>query len=463
MSAAPVRRQAYDILLAVADGAALDPLLDTVHDRWRTAGRPRRDAAFLTELVRGTLQWQARYDHLVDTFSRRRPPTDPRLRVVLRLALHQLVGMDGVPARAAIHEAGELCRERISARLVGFVNGMLQGARRQLRPADDLDPAERRTRLRAAFAALEGDGPAWLAAWHSLPVWLVERWLRQWEPATAATVCAAVNERPPVAFRVLEGAEPVAVAADLGAAGCPVGVGDDSRTLVCLERPGRDLLTRLLADRPQLIVQDPTVQEATGWLLDALPAVDRPLLDLCAAPGGKTARLAAGRPGRTPLVAADLRASRLPLLRSAAKRIEARPVPVVLADGMRPPFAPASFAGVLVDGPCSGTGVLRHHPEGRWLLRPDTPRRNGMVLLELARQACGLLEPGGVLLYATCSLEAEENERVIGALLHAVPGLEPAPDAAGRWQRRWLPGQAPGDGFYAARLRARDDGKVDGP
>jgi 16S rRNA (cytosine967-C5)-methyltransferase len=202
-----------------------------------------------------------------------------------------------------------------------------------------------------------------------------------------------------------------------------------------------------------VIVQDASVQEATTWLLEALPETDEPLLDMCAAPGGKTARVAASRPGGAPLVAADARPTRLPLLTAAAKRIESRPVPVVLADGTRPPFRDGAFGGVLVDGPCSGTGVLRHHPEGRWHLTPDTPGRNGIVLLELARHAAGLLRPGGVLLYATCSLEPEENEQVVGALLHAVPDLAPAADGLGRWQRRWLPGSAPGDGFYAARLR----------
>ncbi len=130
---------------------------------------------------------------------------------------------------------------------------------------------------------------------------------------------------------------------------------------------------------------------------------------------------------------------------------------MVLADGVQPPFRRGSCGAVLLDGPCSGTGVLRHHPDGRWQLNPESPGRHGLVLLELARQAARLLRPGGVLLYATCSLEPEENERVLAALLHAVPQLVPEPDAEGRWQRRWLPGQAPGDGFFAARLRRRED------
>ena len=453
MSVEPVRRRAFDLLLDVANGASLDPGLDAALSAMQAAGRPRRETAFLAELVRGTLQWQARYDFLIDLLATREPPTDQRLRVLLRMSLHQLLGMDAVPARAALHQAGELCRARLSRKLVGFVNGMLQNARRRLRPRDDLEAAARQRLLRDAFSGLETDGAAWLAAWHSLPVWLVERWLRHWDPGTVAKVCAATNELPPVAFRVLEGTDPVASARDLNEAGCPVASADDPRTLVCLERPRRDLIAGIMDRQPGLIVQDPTVQEATGWLVDALAVDDQPLLDLCAAPGGKTARLAAARPGVTPLVAADAKAARIPLLRNAAKRIEARRVSVVLAEGTAPPFRPASFGAVLVDGPCSGTGVLRHHPEGRWLLEPATAGRNGVVLLELARQACGLLRPGGHLLYATCSLEPEENERVVGDLLHAVRHLEPAPDGLGRWQRRWLPGQAPGDGFYAARLR----------
>ncbi|RKZ15262.1 hypothetical protein DRQ50_07690 [bacterium] len=453
MSAEPVRLRAFDMLLAVADGAALDSELDGALEDMRAAGGSRQERVFLAELVRGTLQWQARYDHVIDTLATRKPPADPRLRSLLRLSLHQLLGMDGVPARATIHQAGELCRARLPARLVGFVNGLLQGARRGLRPRDDLAAPERQRLLRAMFAELEGDGAAWLAAWHSLPRWLVERWLCHWEPATVGAVCGATNQRPAVAFRVLEGTEPRAAARGLDTAGCPVAVGEDPRSLVCLDRPGRRAIARALAQEPGLIVQDPTVQQATNWLLGAVPDGDEPLLDLCAAPGGKTARLAAAHPGITPLVAVDNKAARLARLSWAAKRIESRPVSVVLADGMRPPFGDGSFGAVMVDGPCSGTGVLRHHPDGRWQLAPDTPGRNGIVLLELARRAAGLLRPGGALLYATCSLEPEENEQVIGALLHAVPELVPAADDLGRWQRRWLPGQAPGDGFYAARLR----------
>jgi len=453
LSADPVRRQALDLLIRTEEGRLLGPGLDLALAKLRSRGGDERAAAFLGELVRGTLQWRDRYDHLIATYAARRPPRDPRLRWLLRLSLHQLLALDGVPARAVLHQAGELCRARLSPRLVGFVNGLLRTARQELRPDDDLDAAERQRRLRAAFRPLEQDGTAWLAAWHSLPAWLVARWLHRWDPATVATVCEATNASVPVYLRVLDGAEPDAVAARLTAEGTAVSRTNDPRCLELVGRLRRAAIAGILDRHRHLIVQDATVQEATTWLLaDSAPG---PVIDLCAAPGGKTARLAAAWPDADVTVAMDRAPARVKLLAAAAKRIEDRPVPVVLGDGLVPPFRPASCGAVLLDGPCTGTGVLRHHPEGRWLLEPESPRRHGFVLLELARRAAELLRPGGALLYATCSLEPEENERVVGALLHANSRLVPAPDAAGRWQRRWLPGQAPGDGFFAARLRRR--------
>ena len=140
------------------------------------------------------------------------------------------------------------------------------------------------------------------------------------------------------------------------------------------------------------------------------------------------------------------------------KRIEAVGVPVVLANGEHPPMTAVSMAGVLLDGPCSGTGVLRHHPDGRWRLKPGVPAEKAKGLARLARSAADLLAPGGRLMYGTCSLETEENEDVVKVLLDERPDLEPSPDAEGRWHRLWLPHETGADGFFAARLRRRTEG-----
>lgn len=453
MSADPVRRRAVDLLVQVDQGGQLDSLLDVALAAADKRGDEPRDRAFLAELVRGTLQWQFRYDHLIARYSRREAPTDPRILAVLRLTLHQLVALDQVPPYAAVHQAGELCRAVRGPRFVGFVNGMMQAARRELRPDDRTDPAGREARLRAACADLGEGSAAWLAVWHAHPRWLVERWLDRFgaEPTTALL---AWNNRPvPLALRVLEPQDPAGAMAALAAADCPVAAGDDPRTLLCLERPDRAAIAELHRRFGWLLVQDPGVQQATSWLLDGVDGSTGAVLDLCAAPGGKTRRLAAAWPGDRPLVAVDHRPARVRLLRAAAASIGGRPVSLVAADGTRPPFADGSFAVVLLDGPCSGSGVLRHHPDGRHQLGPATAAANAPTLLALARRAAGLLAPGGVLLYATCSLETEENEQVLDSLLASGLPLAPLPHADGQWRRTWLPGEAGGDGFFAARLR----------
>ncbi|MBK8166376.1 MAG: hypothetical protein IPK64_10520 [bacterium] len=453
MSALPARDAAHTVLVAVAEGRHLDEKLDAALDR-----ATPRDRGLLAGLVRGTLQWQGRYDHLITRFSRRQPPREPALLAVLRLGLHQLCGLDGVPAHAAIHETVELCRRQVGEPHVPFVNGLLQSVRRQVMGEPvPVGVAAREERLRPWFDDLRPGSAAWLAAWHSHPRWLVDRWVGRHGASVVDGLCAFNNRPVPVTLHVREPHDVAAAVADLAAAGIDcVACEAAQRALELAGTPDRAALTGLLQTRPWLIVQDRTVQEATRWL--AAPAVaaagpEDALVDLCAAPGGKAALLAGWWPGA--LVAADSTRGRVALLRGTLKRIEAPGTGVLLADGRRPPLRPGSLAAVLLDGPCSGTGVLRHHPEGRWRLRASHIERSAERLGQLAAAAAGLVRPGGRLLYATCSLEPEENDGVVDALLAGGAGLEPEPDEHGRWRRLWLPHDCAGDGFYAARLRRR--------
>lgn len=456
MSALPARDAAHAVLVAVAVGRHLDEKLDAALDR----AEPR-DRGLLASLVRGTLQWQGRYDHLITRFCRKRRPRDPALLAVLRLGLHQLCGLDGVPAHAAVHETVELCRRRVGEPETGFVNGLLQAVLRELPggAATGGGRAAREAALRPWFDDLRPGSVAWLAAWHSHPAWLVERWVARHGAAAVEGLCAFNNRPVPVTLHVREPFAVDAAATDLERAGQPCQPCEGGpRALQFAQAPERATLVELLAARPWLTVQDPTVQEATHWLAEpALAAAGSQdaLVDLCAAPGGKTALLAGAWPGA--LLAADSTPGRLALLRGTLKRIEAPGVGVLLADGRRPPLRPGSLAAVLLDGPCSGTGVLRHHPEGRWRLRESHVLRSAERLRELAAAAAELARPGGRLLYATCSLEPQENEDVVDALLAARGDFEPEPDDQGRWRRLWLPGAGGGDGFFAARLRRRTE------
>jgi|GEM_PF-3373356 len=450
----PVRRLAHDILITVAEGGSLDQAL--AGGQGRTPDP--RDRAFLAELVRGSLQWQGRYDHLVSCFVSKKPPVDAPTRTLLHLSLHQMLGMDNVPPYAAIHQAGELCRRSPGPRKVAFINGLLQNIRRAVFGEGDgrrLDAAGREAALRPHFEKPGADRAAMVAAWHSHPLWLVRKWGAHFGWEETESICAWNNLPVPLVFHVLAPFDPAAAIGQLAAAGCECTAGPGARALTADQRVTREVLDDVLGRFPWLIVQDPAVQEATAWLAEGLSAANGPVLDMCAAPGGKTAFLGSvlGDGGR--LTAMDRRPDRIRLLTSTLKRIEMDTVDVVLAEGDRAPFVEGSFAAVLLDGPCSGTGVLRHHPEGRWNLKKNVPRRKGDVLGRLADRAADLLMPGGLLMYATCSLEPEENEAVVDGLLDRRDDLDTAPDAAGNWRRTWLPGRSPGDGFFAARIRRK--------
>ncbi len=180
----------------------LNPALNQIEDL--------RDRAFLAELVRGSIQWRERYRHVLRSFVTREIPDDPYLRQLLYLSLHQMLGMDSVPPYAAIHQAGQMCRERISERKVGFVNGVLQSIRRKILPAASEESAKGpglaaiEKNLHPLFLDIEADPVRWIATWHSHPGWLVKRWLDRFGVDQAKAICAANNRPVELYLRVLE-------------------------------------------------------------------------------------------------------------------------------------------------------------------------------------------------------------------------------------------------------------------
>ncbi len=451
MKVDPVRQRAWEILVGAADREDPDSLLDDA----RSELADKRDRNFLTGLVRGTLQWQGRYDYLIELFSARRAPRDRALVCLLRLGLHQLLGLDGVPDFAAIDQTVELCRRLVDRRRVGFVNGLLRNVQRRVQATRaGGSPPGSRDGLRALFAPLEKDRPAFLAAWYSHPRWLVDSWRGAYGDCSTEELLAFNNLPVPLDLHVADPDAVPRIAAGFTAAGYETQILAVPGGLRVQGRPGRRLIRELLDRHRQVIVQDASVQEATRWLGDGLAVAPAgaPFVDLCAAPGGKTVHLGE-RAARTRLmVAMEPDATRLDLLAATVARTGSQAV-LLRGDGLQAPLRPGSCGAVLLDGPCSGTGVLRRHPEARWRLKPSVIPAKARVLRDLAHRAVELLAPGGVLLYATCSLQEEENQLVVSDLLSAHPDLEGVEDEQGRWQRTWLPPSCPGDGFFAARVR----------
>jgi 16S rRNA (cytosine967-C5)-methyltransferase len=455
------RRQALDALLAVHAGRPLAGALS----RLRHQLDDPRAAAAAEELVRGALQWQARYDHLVRHFSRRPGAIDPVVRGVLHLALHQLLTSRGVPAYAAVHQAGELVRSRQRARAVGYVNAVLQSVQRLIdgQPDGAVDPL---AAVHPLFADLAPPRAGYLAAWWSHPGWLVERWCARFGDEATERLLRHANVPAPITLHVLPGHDRERAGELLAAAGAPSEpLAGFPRALQLTGRHDRAALRRLLAEIPGLIVQDAGAQAVVDWLTREgrdLAAAGAPVVDLCAAPGGKAVHLRSLVTTGVPVIAMDHRRRRLERVREHRDRLQLAGLTLLTGDGTRPPLVDGCAAAVLLDGPCSGTGVGRHHPEGRWRLRPGTLERNGVRLRALAVAAVDLLAPGGRLYYATCSLEPEENEAVIADLLTRRPDLEPDSDPDGRYERSWWPWETGSDGFYAARLRRRSEAAAGG-
>ncbi len=397
--------------------------------------RPRladgRERGLLTELAYGTLRRQGLLDVCLSAFSRRAlERLDAAARVGARLALYQALYLDRIPAAAAVDHAVGWVRRRAGPGAAGYVNGVLRAALRGLEGRVGAPSDPRRDVPREDGSALRWRDPLFpdpelapaanLGARHSMPAWLVERWLTRWGLERTRAVLEASAARPPVTLRVRRGDVASLCARlarlDPGARPGPVA---GSLLLPGGEGGGLDPV-----ERGEAWVQDATAQRVAP-LLEPRPG--QRLLDLCAAPGGKALHLCdlLSVAGGGEVVAADVDAGKVEGLGALASRVPAgvgftaRRVP---AEGPLP-FAPASFDGVLVDAPCSNTGVLRRRVEARWRLRPADLDTLPALQLSLLRRALPLLGPGGRLVYSTCSIEPEENGGVIAALLALEPGL----------------------------------------
>lgn len=431
------RLAAYRVLRDVDGGAPADRAADR-----RFAGLPPRERRLATELAYGSIRLRGRLDHELRTLvDRPLGRTEPEVLDWLRLGLYQLRELR-VPAHAAVDETVEGVRRTVGRRATGFVNGVLRAATR----VED---------RRSLFPALEEDPVEHLTRWGSHPEWLVRRWLARWRLEEVAELVELDNRAPDVTLRLLdgEGEEARRRAAEVGAT-----LEALTHWPRCVRLAGGDPTAVL--ERIPAVVQDP----AASAVVDYVGPVDGgPVLDACSAPGGKCVALARAWPDARPLVAGDLRPHRIRRVVEAAERLDVSPACVVM-DGRAPPLERARL--VLLDAPCTGTGTLRRRPDARW--RVDAARLEALTSLqrELLDGCAGVVEPGGTLVYATCSLEPEENEEQVEAFLERNPEFERAPAPPGdgdlpaeardgRGDLRVLPWQWGTDGSYAARLRRR--------
>ncbi len=353
----------------------------------------------------------------------------------LRLGAYQILYMTSVPAYAAVSQTVDLVRTAVGPKPTGLVNAILR------KVAAGGGAVDR-------FPDFRSDPLPHLELWGSHPRWLLERWLARWGADEVRRLVDGHNTPPRTCLVPLQ-AEPGPAVEILAAAGLAAEVlGEGTRCVRLGEGVSpRDALDAL----PDAIVQDPA---ANLVVLYADVPEGTKVADLCAAPGGK-ALAVADRPVYT--LAADRSESRLHMVRENARRT-GRPLGLVVADARRPPLREIDV--VLLDAPCTGTGTLQRNPDARWRLHPTSLTELVALQREMLDAAAEVLPIGGLLVYSTCSLEAEENGEQVGAFLERRGGYRlEATDAV---PPRYLddhgclaiePWRTGFDGAYAARLR----------
>lgn len=405
-----------------------------------------RDRSFASRLVYGTLAWQGRLDYQLARFvTRDLASLDPAVRGALRLGLYQLSLLDRVPAHAAVATSVELVKPTTPA-ASGFVNAVL---RRAVRDRDRLplpDPTS--------------DPTHHLAVAFSHPDWLVARWQARFGVASTRDLLAADNEAAPTTLRAHPG-ERSALIARLEAAGVGCTPGRFAPDAVHIEGTDPHAL-------PGWRGGDFSVQSEASQLIAPIlePRAGLRVLDACAAPGGKANHLAELMDDRGLVVALDHRRRGAKTIAANARRLGLRSVAALALDACAAGSAlsGAGFDRVLVDAPCSGLGTLRAHPEIRWRREPRDIERLAARQRDILEAVTPLVKPGGAIVYATCTLSAEENEGVVRAWLGAHPELVREavtpflpPDARALVDDDGalvtLPHRDGLDGFYAVRAR----------
>jgi 16S rRNA (cytosine967-C5)-methyltransferase len=421
------------VLRAVRRGVLADRAFESCVD-----GLAEADRRLTQELAYGVLRLRGRLDHLLDPLVRGGlGRLDEDVIDILRLGAYQLLELDRVPAYAAVSDAVELAKANAGRGAGSLTNAVLRRLNRDY--ADEHRYPER-----------ERDPVGYLATWGSHPRWLSERWLARWPLEEVERLVEYNNTRPALHLSVVD--RPDEAVRRLRAAGIQA---DPVPLVPTSLRIDSSELMRALGLVPA-IVQDPGAAVVLDYM--ALDPGSR-VVDLCAAPGGKAALLAAR--GQE-VLALDVAGPRLARVVETRIRLGLSRLHVVRADSTRPPLSGAEV--LLLDAPCTGTGTLARHPDGRWRLQVgDLESQTGLQrrLLDAAARA---LAPGGLLVYATCSLEPEENEEQVEAFLnrHVEFGLEaPGEDRlsseflGAEGELRILPQRHGMDGAYAARLRHR--------
>ncbi|MBV8883395.1 MAG: 16S rRNA (cytosine(967)-C(5))-methyltransferase [Chroococcidiopsidaceae cyanobacterium CP_BM_RX_35] len=469
------RSYAFIALRAVHRGAYADAALDKVLRRAELSSRERAagatsgetlsllnavagatsgetlslaDRRLVTDLVYGSVRRQRTLDALIDQLAKKKAHQQPLdLRTIIHLGLYQLRYQERIPSSAAVNTTVHLAKENGLAGLAGFVNGLL---RQYIRLASDqVDPL-----------SLPENPVEFLGVLHSYPNWVVEVWLEQLGMVETEQLCEWMNQSPTIDLRInpLQ-VEIEKVEAALLASGVLVRhIPQMPQALKLIGSTGS------IQNLPGFSEGWWTVQDSSAQLVSHLlnPQPGEVIVDACAAPGGKTTHIAELMGDRGTVWACDRAAARLRKLEENVKRLQLQSIQLCIGDSRNLTQFENSADRVLLDVPCSGLGTLHRHADARWRQTTESVRELSILQKELLLQASTFVKPGGVLVYATCTLHPLENEGVIQAFLARHPNWQidpPTPDTAASafatlegWVKVW-PHRHQMDGFFMVRLK----------
>lgn len=414
----------------------------------------RADRALAHALIFGVARWQGRLDWILDGLLQRPAKRlDPWIRIVLRMGLFQILYLDRIPNSAAVHTAVELVKTNDRKWAAGLVNGVLRTATRQTEPTPMPEPSD--------------DPVAGLAIRHAFPSWLIARWIQRWGFDETRSLCMSLNRIPPITLRTntlkttrdaLIDALDQEVKSILPTLYSPEGI-----HCVAPHRPIKKWNTYAAG---WFQVQDEAAQ-IVSYYLQVRPG--HRVWDACAGVGTKTAHLAQLMNNSGELTATDLASVKLKKLDADLKRLGISCVRTRRLNLQHPDQLNGLplFDRILVDAPCTGLGVLQKNPDGKWRIRAADIGASARKQLAMLTNAASYLRPGGRLVYAVCSLEPEENERLIESFLQKHPDFViPSADISSIMNARKLmtsegflrtvPHQHQMDGFFAAALKRRN-------
>lgn len=441
-----VRETAMDILTAIEKNQSYSNLL--LNNKINQNLLSQKDIALLTELTYGTLQRRNLLDFYLKPFINKSKKMENWVLQLLRLTLYQMIFLDKIPARAAIHEAVEIAKNRGHKGISGFVNAVLRSIQREGLPSLDTitDPIER------------------LATETSHPKWLVSRWAAQFGFEKTKAMCE-VNLTSPL-----------------------------QTARVNLARISREEIILLLEEEGFQIEKSPVIPEAIRSLKGNLASSqmfkngfltiqdessmlvayalgitgNETVLDACAAPGGKSTHIAEKLYANGQVISLDLHKHKVKLIQDNANRLGLNNIQTFVLDSRKAGerFEEESFDRVLLDAPCSGLGVMRRKPDIKYTKKEHDIEQLSIVQQNLLQAVAPLVKKGGILVYSTCTVDKQENEETVKAFLQNHPDFEGDVDFKKRMPEaiqplitssdlQIFPQDFGSDGFYIAVLRKK--------